>query len=229
MRPIISLLLLSLLAGCAATGQAEPAALQSEDDKTLYALGVAMSRQVAVAGFTEAEIETIKIGLTDGLLNNKPRVDMRTYAMKIDGMLQTRVAAAAEVERKESQAYCDAKAAEPGVQKTASGALYFEVTPGTGSAPAETDSVKLHYHGTLRDGTVFDSSVEKGEPVTFALGGVIPCFSEGLRMMKVGGKAKLVCPADTAYGDRGSPPLIRPGAALNFEVELLEVVPAAGS
>ena len=80
----------------------------------------------------------------------------------------------------------------------------------------------MHYHGTLRDGTVFDSSVDRGEPISFPLSGVIPCWTEGVQKMKVGGKAKLVCPSDTAYGDRGTGP-IKPGAALMFEVQLLGI------
>jgi FKBP-type peptidyl-prolyl cis-trans isomerase FkpA/FKBP-type peptidyl-prolyl cis-trans isomerase FklB len=84
--------------------------------------------------------------------------------------------------------------------------------------------VKVHYHGTLSDGTVFDSSVKRGEPATFPLNGVIPCWTEGVQQMKVGGKSRLVCPSELAYGDRGAPPLIRPGATLVFEVELLEIL-----
>jgi len=86
--------------------------------------------------------------------------------------------------------------------------------------------VKVNYKGTLRDGTVFDSSYERKAPVTFGLKQVIPCWTEGLQKMKAGGKAKLVCPAQIAYGDRGAPPLIKPGAALTFDVELLEIVAA---
>ena len=82
----------------------------------------------------------------------------------------------------------------------------------------------MHYHGTLMDGTVFDSSVKRGEPATFPLSGVIKCWTEGVQMMKVGGKAKFTCPASTAYGDRGAPPSIKPGSTLVFEVELLEIV-----
>jgi FKBP-type peptidyl-prolyl cis-trans isomerase FkpA/FKBP-type peptidyl-prolyl cis-trans isomerase FklB len=88
--------------------------------------------------------------------------------------------------------------------------------------------VKVHYHGTLRDGSVFDSSRERGVPAQFPLDRVIPCWTEGLQRMKVGGRSKLVCPASIAYGDRGAPPRIAPGAALAFEVELLDVIPAAG-
>jgi FKBP-type peptidyl-prolyl cis-trans isomerase FkpA/FKBP-type peptidyl-prolyl cis-trans isomerase FklB len=84
--------------------------------------------------------------------------------------------------------------------------------------------VKVHYHGTLTDGTVFDSSVQRGQPATFPLSGVIKCWTEGVQEIKVGGKSKLVCPSDIAYGDRGSPPKIKPGATLVFEVELLEIV-----
>ena len=97
--------------------------------------------------------------------------------------------------------------------------------PGTGPSPKATDKVKVHYHGTLTDGTVFDSSVQRGQPATFALNSVIKCWTEGVQQMKVGGKSRLVCPADVAYGDRGAPPRIKPGATLVFEVELLEIVP----
>ena len=99
-----------------------------------------------------------------------------------------------------------------------------ELKAGSGDAPTTTDTVKVHYTGKLTDGTVFDSSVQRGEPATFPLNGVIKCWTEGLQMMKVGGKAKLVCPSDIAYGDAGRPPQIGPGAPLVFEVELLEIV-----
>src|SRR5262249_56091513 len=98
------------------------------------------------------------------------------------------------------------------------------VKRGTGRAAAATDKVKVHYHGTLIDGTVFDSSLQRGEPATFPLNNVIPCWTQGVQMMKVGGKSRLICPAELAYGDRGAPPRIKPGATLVFEVELLEIL-----
>ena len=108
--------------------------------------------------------------------------------------------------------------------KTKSGAIVVAMTEGSGPKPKPSDTVKVHYHGTLTDGTVFDSSVDRGVPATFPLGNVIKCWTEGLQEIKVGGKSRLVCPADVAYGDRGAPPTIKPGATLVFEVELLEIV-----
>jgi FKBP-type peptidyl-prolyl cis-trans isomerase len=105
-----------------------------------------------------------------------------------------------------------------------SGVVIEEMAPGSGDEPQASDTVRVHYHGTLRDGTVFDSSVERGQPASFALNRVIPCWTEGLQKIKVGGKSRLTCPPDTAYGDRGAGPKIPPGAALVFEVELLEIV-----
>ncbi|HEX4986215.1 MAG TPA: FKBP-type peptidyl-prolyl cis-trans isomerase [Burkholderiales bacterium] len=110
------------------------------------------------------------------------------------------------------------------MKKTASGALITTIKEGKGPSPKATDTVKVHYTGTLVDGTVFDSSVQRGQPATFPLSKVIKCWTEGLQEIKVGGKAKLVCPASIAYGDRGSPPVIKSGATLVFEVELLEIV-----
>jgi FKBP-type peptidyl-prolyl cis-trans isomerase FkpA len=102
----------------------------------------------------------------------------------------------------------------------------FEIThlrEGTGSSPTATSTVKVHYHGTFPDGRVFDSSVERGEPISFPLDQVIPCWTQGLQQMKVGGKAKLVCPPDMAYGPEGRPPTIPRNATLQFEVELLGI------
>ena len=106
---------------------------------------------------------------------------------------------------------------------TPSGLVYQSIKEGSGASPAASDTVKVHYRGTLQDGKEFDSSYKRGEPIEFPLSGVIPCWTEGVQKMKVGGKAQLVCPAKTAYGDQGSPPTIPPGATLVFEVELLGI------
>jgi FKBP-type peptidyl-prolyl cis-trans isomerase FkpA len=119
--------------------------------------------------------------------------------------------------------YLDKAAAEPGAQKTASGLIYRELQPGTGASPKATDTVRVHYRGTLIDGTEFDSSYKRNEPAEFPLNMVIPAWTEGVQKMKVGGKSHLVCPAHIAYGQRGAPPVIPGGATLIFEIELLGI------
>ena len=122
-----------------------------------------------------------------------------------------------------AKAYLDKAAAEQGAIRTPSGLVYRELQAGTGAYPGASDVVKVHYRGTLINGTEFDSSYARNEPATFPLNRVIPCWTEGLQRMKVGGKSRLVCPAAIAYGDQGSPPVIPGGATLVFEVELLGI------
>ena len=116
-----------------------------------------------------------------------------------------------------------AAAKEPGAQVTASGMVYRSLKDGTGSSPKASDTVRVHYRGTLPDGKEFDSSYKRNESIEFPLSRVIPCWTEGVQMMKVGGKAKLTCPPATAYGDRGAGGVIPPKATLLFEVELLAI------
>src|SRR5262249_22096664 len=152
------------------------------------------------------------------VLGKTPKVDLATYGPKLQELAKTRTAQVAETEKKASEEFLKQAAAEKGATKSESGLVYRDLSPGSGASPTADSSVKVNYKGTLRDGTVFDSSYDRKSPVTFALKQVIPCWREGLQKMKVGGKAKLICPASIAYGDRGAPPLIKPGAALAFEV-----------
>jgi FKBP-type peptidyl-prolyl cis-trans isomerase FkpA/FKBP-type peptidyl-prolyl cis-trans isomerase FklB len=138
-------------------------------------------------------------------------------------MEQERLAAAAEPEKSRGESYIDRAASEAGAMKTASGLIFQELVAGEGSSPKSTDRVKVHYHGTLTDGSVFDSSVDRGKPIVFGLNEVIAGWTEGLQLMKVGGKARLVIPSALAYGDRPPSPKIPPGATLVFEVELLGI------
>ena len=123
-----------------------------------------------------------------------------------------------------SEDYLEKAAKEPGAEKTASGLVYKELRPGSGPTPKATNVVRVHYQGTLTDGTEFDSSYRRQEPATFPLNQVIPCWTEGVQKIKVGGKSRLVCPSAIAYGKAGSPPTIPPDATLVFEVELLAIV-----
>lgn len=141
---------------------------------------------------------------------------------RIDAFRRARVEKRAAIEKERGRAYVDEQAARPGAVRTESGMVYLETAAGSGDAPTAEDTVKVHYRGTLVDGTEFDSSYKREQPAEFPLGRVIKCWTEGLQMMKPGGKATLVCPSDIAYGDRGRPS-IPAGATLVFEVELLEV------
>jgi FKBP-type peptidyl-prolyl cis-trans isomerase FkpA/FKBP-type peptidyl-prolyl cis-trans isomerase FklB len=219
MRVIVSCLLASLLAVAVPALAADP---KTEDEKVLYALGLIVSQNLSSFNLTEAELKMVEQGMSDGALK-KGKVDLQTYGPKIQELQKTRLTAIAAAEKKAGEAYVAKAAAEKDAKKLPSGVVVTTLKQGTGPSPAATDKVKVHYHGTLTDGTVFDSSVQRGEPATFPLNQVIKCWTDGVQQMKVGGKARLVCPAEVAYGDRGAPPRIKPGATLVFEVELLGI------
>ncbi len=229
-RLFSALFLFLALSACAnkASSQA-PVVLETEDQKTLYALGLALA-QNALGQFdlTEAELATVQAGLADGVLKRTAKVDLQTYGPKLGPLAQARATALAEKEKAASTEFLTQEAGKSGAVKADSGLIYTEITAGTGENPKPTDNVTVHYKGTLRDGTVFDSSIDRGQPATFRLDQVIACWTEGVQKIKVGGKARLVCPAAIAYGDRGRPPQIPGGATLIFEVELLkaEATPA---
>ncbi|NIO42342.1 MAG: FKBP-type peptidyl-prolyl cis-trans isomerase, partial [Burkholderiales bacterium] len=199
-----------------------PAAAEPETDeqKTLYAIGVVLSQQLQAFALTEEELAFVNAGIADAVMKRPQKVEMQAYAPKIRELAQQRLAAFMEQQAEQSKGLMEKAAGEPGAVKTASGAIVVPIKEGTGTNPRAEDTVKVHYHGTLVDGTVFDSSVDRGLPATFPLSNVIKCWTEGVQKIKVGGKARLVCPADVAYGDRGAPPNISPGATLIFEVEL---------
>jgi FKBP-type peptidyl-prolyl cis-trans isomerase FkpA len=218
----LALVGLLLVPGLAAAAQDK--APQSEDDKTLYALGLSIGRSLGNFSLTPAELEMVQQGLRDMVTGKKPAVELGAYEQKVQQLYQTRSTARAGKQKEKDQAFADKAAKEKGAQKLPSGLIFQSVKEGSGASPQETDTVKVHYRGTLTDGTEFDSSHKRGEPAQFPLNGVIKCWTEGLQKMKVGGKAKLVCPSEIAYGDRGAPPSIPGGATLVFDVELLEVV-----
>lgn len=201
------------------------AADMTDEQKTLYALGAVLGQQVANSfNATPAELEFIKKGMSDVAAGNKPAVELETYGPKIQQLAQARAAVRAEKTKAEGKAFADKAAQEKGAVKTASGLIYIPVKEGSGASPVATDIVKVNYRGTLPDGKEFDSSYARNEPAQFPLGGVIKCWTEGVAKMKVGGKARLICPPSIAYGDQGTPGgPIPPAATLAFEVELLEV------
>ena len=213
---------------CLALSSAFAADPTTDEQKTFYALGVALSQSLGPFNLSAAELEMVQSGLTDGVLKRTPKVNMQETMPKVQQLQQTRMAAGAAVEKKAGADFLAKAAAEKGATKTASGLVFSTIKAGNGASPKATDTVKVHYHGTLTDGTVFDSSVQRGQPATFPLNQVVPCWTEGVQKMKVGEKSRLVCPSSIAYGDRGAPPKIKPGATLIFEVELLGIETAAG-
>lgn len=210
-----------LPAGRAPARAAEPL---TEDQKPIYALGLLMQRALDQFDLSAAELEILKRALSDAAAH-KPAIDIDEWGPKIEGLAAARAERVAAREKAASVAYLAKAAAEPGMVKTDSGLIYQDLSPGTGPSPTAADTVKVHYRGTLINGTEFDSSYKRNEPAQFPLGRVIPCWTEGVQKMKVGGKARLVCPSDLAYGDAGRPS-IPGGATLVFEVELLEIVAA---
>ncbi len=201
------------------------AAPQTDDQKALYALGAGVGKQLEVLNLSPEEYEFVKQGMADAATGQKLAIEPEAYAQQINQLAQSRIQAAVQKQKELSKPYLEKAASEPGAKKTASGLIYQEIKAGSGAQPKVEDTVRVHYTGTLINGKEFDSSVKRGEPAEFPLGQVIPCWTEGVALMKAGGKAKLVCPADLAYGDRGISPVIPGGAALVFEVELLEVKP----
>lgn len=200
----------------AVPGRSFAQAPQSDDEKAIYALGVLMGRSVGQFNLSKHEQDLLKKGLTDQLNGQKPAVDVDAAQPHIRDLERARVGQAAS-------AYLEKAAKEKGVEKTSSGLVYKSLKEGSGESPRETDTVKVHYRGTLTSGVEFDSSYARNEPAEFPLNRVIPCWTEGVQKMKVGGKARLVCPSSIGYGDRGSPPKIPGGATLVFEVELLDI------
>lgn len=212
-------------AGEAAKKPPTAAAPANDDDKALYALGVLISRNLETFSLSPAELKMVQLGMTDGV-NHHPVLEADAYQPQIQTLQKNRLGVIDEKQKAAGQAYLDKAAALPGAQKTASGMVYISLTQGKGATPSKDDRVSVQYEGKLVDGTVFDASARHGgQPVQLNVGSIIPCWTEALQLMKVGGKARLVCPSNLAYGDRGSPPVIMPGATLDFTVELVDIVP----
>lgn len=195
----------------------------AETEQALYAVGLSVAKSLEVFGLTEAELATVQKGIKEGV-TGKGTAKLDDKAQKqVQDLVQSRLAASAEKEKTRGDDFLKKAAGEKGAVKTASGLVFTSLKDGSGAQPGATDKVKVHYTGTLTDGKVFDSSVQRGQPIDFPLNQVIPCWTEGVQKMKVGGKAKLVCPSAIAYGPSGRPPQIPGNAVLVFEVELLGV------
>lgn len=204
--------------------------LETDRDKASYVVGMQIAGslqqikdEIDLATVFQAIETTIKGG--EPLLSQEEAsAAQQAFAERLQAKHAAEQQAAAIKNKQEGDAFLAANKSKSGVKSTASGLQYQVVTEGKGPKPAATDTVKVHYTGTLLDGTKFDSSVDRGQPATFALNAVIPGWTEALQLMPVGSKYTLWLPSDLAYGDRGTPGPIGPNATLKFEVELLEIV-----
>lgn len=231
-KSVLSSLLVLALVGLSTVSCSKGKDPKTEEEKTFYSIGTMFGSRLTQLAMSDAEIDSLTAGLRDSAKGDKQKVDPMAYQQKIQDMFKARMEKQAVDVKKKGAEFLNKFVAE-GATKTASGMAYKHIKEGTGPSPKETDIVKVHYHGTLTDGTVFDSSRERGKEVSFPLNRVIKGWTEGVQLMKVGGLTKFVIPSELAYGDAGAPPKIRGGETLVFEVELLgiekapEAAPAA--
>lgn len=193
-------------------------------EKISYALGASNGEYLMQQG-VEIDLNTFIKGFSEGYegKNQFTQEEMQKVFEEFQKMMMAKQNDATNDEKAKGAAFLAENKKNPDVVETASGLQYKVVKMGTGAKPTATDKVKVHYHGTTIDGKVFDSSVERGEPITFPLNGVIKGWTEGVQLMPIGSKFIFYIPSDLAYGDRGAGQDIKPGATLIFEVELLDI------
>ena len=199
--------------------------LNNAEDSLSYALGLNIGENIKKSGFEDLNSDAIAKAISD-VYAETPAMTLEAAGAYLDTYMSAKAAAEAEANKEKSKGWFeafDAKGASAEVVTTASGLKYQVIEEGTGASPSATDMVEVHYHGMLLDGTVFDSSVERGQTATFPLNGVIPGWTEGLQLMKEGGKTRFTIPSELAYGENGAGQMIGPNETLVFDVELIKV------
>jgi FKBP-type peptidyl-prolyl cis-trans isomerase FkpA len=207
------------------SGKSGNVKLEKDEDKVFYSVGVMFGEKLKDLQLSPPELDFLVMGLREAVKGDKPQVDISQYQMKVRDLFNDRMKKLAQTNVEQGKKFLETYT-KGGGQVTASGLAYKMIKEGTGKAPKAEDTVEVHYHGTLLDGTVFDSSVERNAPVKFPLNRVIRGWTEGLQLVKEGGKIELIIPSELGYGENGAPPKIPGGATLKFEVELLKIVPA---
>ncbi len=197
--------------------------LNSQMDSLSYSIGVVIAKNLEGQGISTIDYASFMDGMKNAMEGQGLKVDVNTANNNFQRALEAAKLKQEEVVKLAGEAFLKANAGKPGVMTTASGLQYEVIQEGQGAMPTISDKVRVHYHGTLTDGTVFDSSIERNEPISFPLGNVIKGWQEGLQLMKVGSKHRLFIPHDLAYGSRSAGPVIKPYSALVFDVELLAI------
>lgn len=206
--------------------------LETQKQRFSYALGYQMGMQITQGKAGELDADALTAAIRDVMKSKEPQLsleDMKAAFEEQQKILVAEEKAKADNAKAAGEAFLAENAKKKGVTQLQNGIQYEVLKSGKGESPKETDTVTVHYHGTLIDGTVFDSSVERGQPTSFAVNGVIPGFREALTLMKPGDKWRVVIPSDLAYGPRGAGDAIGPHSTLIFELELLEVAAAPAS
>ncbi len=203
--------------------------IKSENDKIFYTVGSMFGSRLANLDLTDAELDALYVGLVESSKSKKAAFDTATYQKKVQELFQSRMTKTSEKVKNGGKEYLEKFLKENGVKKTASGLAYKILKEGNGKKPKATDTVEVHYHGTLIDGTVFDSSVDRKKKVSFPLNRVIKGWTEGLQLVAEGGKIRLVIPSELGYGDHGAPPKIPGGATLVFDVEIFSIKDAVAA
>ena len=200
--------------------------LNTDKQKFSYAMGVSLANLLKSQGVTDLDSASVSAALSDALEGKKLQMSVDQIKQAIEThqqQLQAQAQQAAQVNVEKGRKFLEANKSAKGVQVLDNGLQYLVLKEGSGKMPAATDTVKVHYHGTLIDGTVFDSSVERGEPARFALNRVIPGFREAITRMKTGAKWRVFVPSELAYGEHGAGGKIGPNETLIFEIELLGI------
>lgn len=214
------MLLLSSIGFCL---MANAQTLKDAKDSLSYAVGIIWGQNLVQQGLNELNVDHLTAAIQNVLGKKQTIFDVKTANEIVMNYITAKKNAVKEKNLEEGREFLANNAKRPGVKLTESGLQYEVLVQGNGPIPKATDKVKVHYHGTLIDGTVFDSSVERGEPIVFSVNGVIKGWQEALQMMPVGSKWKLFIPSQLAYGERGAGAHIGPNAVLIFEVELLGI------
>jgi FKBP-type peptidyl-prolyl cis-trans isomerase FklB len=224
-KVLLSLLSVGILMSSCEQSNVSKAKMKNEKDSLSYTIGLSIGESFVQSELTDLNYELLIQGLKDQR-DSIPALELQEAEAYIQEVMQKRQMAKAEVDKKAGLDFLAANKTKEGVMTTPSGLQYKVLSTGTGPMPKATDRVTVHYHGTLVDGTVFDSSVNRGEPATFNLNQVIPGWTEGLQLMPVGSKYTFYIPQELAYGAQATGP-IKPYSTLIFDVELISIDSAA--
>ena len=193
-------------------------------DKVSYALGLSIGNNFQNSGIKQLQVEDFMKGLEDVLVEKQPAISYEEAKQVINDYFMKLQQERLEINKQAGAEFLEINRHKAGVVELPSGLQYEILKQGTGAKPSASDKVKCHYHGTLINGTVFDSSVQRGEPATFGVSQVIPGWVEALQLMPVGSKWRLFIPSNLAYGEHGAGDVIEPNSTLIFDVELLDIV-----